>query len=118
MSAGYHDLLCEQGATFVRTVTWKDENGTAIDLTGSSARMMVRVDAESASAVLDLRSTGESPKITINAPNGAITISVPAAQTAALSAGNYVYDLEVESAGGVVTRLLQGGFLVSREVTR
>jgi hypothetical protein len=37
---------------------------------------------------------------------------------ASVSAGKYRYDLELVSAGGVVTRLLEGVFLVTAEVTR
>jgi hypothetical protein len=33
------------------------------------------------------------------------------------SAGNYVYDLELDS-GAEVTRLIQGGFQIQPEVTR
>jgi hypothetical protein len=44
-------------------------------------------------------------------------LALSAAETTALVAGNYVYDLEVTSPGGVVTRLLEGGFIVYEGVT-
>jgi hypothetical protein len=47
-----------------------------------------------------------------------VTLSLTAAVTAAIVAGVYVYDLELVSSGGIVTRLLQGTFTVSAEVTR
>jgi len=49
---------------------------------------------------------------------GVITLSLTATETAALAAGRYVYDLEMVSSGGVVTRLLEGVVTVSPEVTR
>ena len=37
---------------------------------------------------------------------------------AGITAGDYVYDLEMVASNGVVTRLLQGSFKVTPEVTR
>jgi len=37
---------------------------------------------------------------------------------ATVVAGRFVYDFEVESAGGEVTRILEGKFTVKAEVTR
>ena len=42
-SAGIHNLLCDQGATFRKTLTMFASNGTtAIDLTGFTARMKIK----------------------------------------------------------------------------
>ena len=43
MSAGAYDITCEQGVTFNRTLTVKDSNGDARDLSTYTARMQVRV---------------------------------------------------------------------------
>jgi hypothetical protein len=51
---------------------------------------------------------------------GTIVVALTATQTAAIDAtpsGQYVYDLELVS-GSTVTRLVEGNFLVSPEVTR
>ena len=45
-------------------------------------------------------------------------MEMPNATTAALSPGKFYYDLEIESGGGVVTRLLQGVARVTPNVTR
>lgn len=42
MPAGKHNFICEMGATFSRTVTWTDADGTPINLTDYTARMQVR----------------------------------------------------------------------------
>jgi hypothetical protein len=39
-------------------------------------------------------------------------------QTAAITAGPYVYDLEMVSPASVVTRLIEGTIIVDPEVTR
>lgn len=46
-----------------------------------------------------------------------IALSISAADTAAFAKGTYVYDLEMVSAGGVVTLLLSGKLTVVPEVT-
>lgn len=118
MTAANYDLTCEQGTTFSRKFTVKD-NATppvARDLSTYSGRMQVRPDMESTTKLLDLISTGGSPEITLNS-SGEIQITVSATDTAALSQGG-IYDLEIESAGGTVERVLQGSFVLDKEVTR
>ena len=77
--------------------------------------MQFRLTASSTTAALSL-TTGSG--ITITGATGNISIVASAAQTRAMEAGKYDYDLEITSAGGVVTRLIQGVATVSAEVTR
>jgi len=116
MPASNYDLLIEQGATFRLELAWKLD-GTAVDLTNYSARMQVRGAVEAATALLSLTSAAGGG-ITLGGAAGTITIVASAAQTAALTIRTGVYDLELESAGGEVTRLLQGAVAVSPQVTR
>ena len=44
-------------------------------------------------------------------------VTVSATNTAALTLGG-VYDLEIESASGVVERVVEGTFTLNKEVTR
>jgi hypothetical protein len=114
MAAGELNLAVEQGTTFSQTLTWKI-NGTAVNLTGYAARMQARDDVTSTTTVLSLT---EAAGLTLGGVAGTIIIALTATQTAALVAGNYVYDLELVSSAGVVTRLVQGTLAVSAEVTR
>ena len=110
------DITINQGATFELTVTWKDSTGAAINLTGYSARMQVRETYSSSSTVVSLTN---GSGITLGGAAGTIAILISATTTAALTAPfSGVYDLELVSAGGVVTRLLQGAATVTPEVTR
>lgn len=110
------DITINQGATFELTVTWKDSTGAAINLTGYSARMQVRETYSSASTIVSLTN---GSGITLGGAAGTIAILISATTTAALTAPfSGVYDLELVSAGGVVTRLLQGAATVTPEVTR
>jgi hypothetical protein len=47
---------------------------------------------------------------------GTIAVAITSAQSSAIPAGSYAYDLEIIS--GQVTRLLQGSFNVVGNVTR
>ncbi len=113
--AGSHDIVCDQGATFTRVFTWEDSTANPIDLTLYTARMQVRATVGSASTLLSL--TTENGGISLGGIAGTITVTATATQTAAITAGCYVYDLEMVT-GAVVTRLVQGSFTVDAEVTR
>ena len=108
------NLTCKQGATFSRALTYKI-NHVVVNLTSYTARMQVRPDHASENLILNL-SVGSG--LTIDGEHGKITITITAGTTAAISAGTYVYDLEIQSNNGEVTRLLEGKFIVTPEVTR
>lgn len=114
MAAGSYDFVCEQGATFNRTLTVKDSSGVARDLSSFTARMHVRRRIDDASPMLSL--TTENGRISLNS-SGQVVLSVDADTTAALTDGG-VYDLEIESSAGVVERVIEGNFILSLEVTR
>ena len=115
MAATTYDILIEQGATYSQVITYK-EAGVAINLTGYTARMQVRATLESASTVVEL--TTANSRIALGGAAGTITLTISATDTAALTAGRGVYDLELVSGSGIVTRLLQGVATISRNVTR
>jgi hypothetical protein len=113
MSAGSLNLTIEQGADWSLTMTWTID-GSAVDLTTYTARMQARREYKCDEAVIDI----ESPtNITLDV-NGGILVELTAAETAEIPARRYVYDLELEDANGVVTRLVEGEILVKAEVTR
>lgn len=111
---GTHNVVCYQGATFDLNFTVKLA-GTAIDLTGYTARMQVRETADASTVLLSLATGGSG--ITLGGTAGSIATTAAASVTAGIEAGAYVYDMELVS-GSVVTRILQGGFKVLAEVTR
>ena len=116
INPGTYNITCPQGATFDKTFTVL-QGGTAINLTGYSAAMQVRETYDSATALVSLTN---GSGITLGGTAGTILVTITNAQSAAISAGAYAYDLELTSGvgAGVVTRLLQGAFIVSGNVTR
>lgn len=116
MLAGKYDITIEQGATFRLIFVYTDDDGVPFDLTGYTARMQGRTSFDDASTVFSLSSADGD--ISIDPMAGEITITMPAADTAAMPRNAGVWDLELVTAGGDVVRLVQGNFTVSPEVTR
>ena len=126
MSAGRYDITLEQGSTFDLPVRYQDAAGTAIDLTGYSARMQVRESPASALVVefnsqltangfILLSGAAENRE---DGANGNLRIFMSAANSAALPQFRGRYDLELEDSSGYVTRLLEGQFVIEAEITR
>lgn len=116
MAAGTYDFEIEQGTTFNKEFIWKDVNGDPVNLSGYTARMQVRGTVSSADVLLSM--TTENSRITLGGAAGTIDLDLTAADTAGITWRRGVYDLELVSSNGTVTRLLQGVITISREVTR
>ena len=114
MTPGKYNFICPQGATFSKQLTWTIDDDP-VDLTTYEARMQVREKHSSTSTIVSL-TTGNGD-ITLGGIAGTILIEIPAEITKNFVAKDYVYDLEMV-ASSVVTRLLEGKFMVTPEVTR
>jgi predicted MFS family arabinose efflux permease len=115
MAAGTLDFTIEQGATFNLLLTWKIDD-VPVNITNWTARLQARVDVEDTEVILSL--TTSNGGITLGGALGTISLDQTATQTALLPAGGYIYDLEMISGVGAVTRLVQGELNISPEVTR
>ena len=110
--AAYVEITIEQGANLTSTVNVNDTQGDAINLSTYSASAQIRKSYYSSSA------NTLSAIITGNA-NGQITLSMTAANSAALTPGRYVYDLIItNSVDNSVTRVVEGTAVVLPSVTR
>jgi len=122
MVAASSNLVCDQGSTFNTVLTWKDATESAVDVTSYNGRMDIRF-AQTKEADLVLQLTQANGRIVrVNpATSGKFQILISAADTAALTAGEYFYDFEVFTIDGrspvEVQRLIQGKFTVRPEVT-
>ena len=111
MSAGTYNFTIEQGTTFSRVLTLQ-ENGSAMNLTGYSVASQMRSTHDSSSIAATITGTVS------NASSGQITLSLTNTQTSAIEEAIYVYDVEITSGAGAVTRILEGNITVTPEVTR
>ena len=116
MPAGRLNLNAERGANFSAVLTWRNEAAALVDLTGYTAEMDVRsTRIDSGTQLLTL--TTSNGRITLGGAAGTITLTISAADTAALTAQTGWYDLIVTTSGGTVTRLFEGVFVINERVT-
>lgn len=121
MAAGRYDFIIEQGATFSRQITWQNEDGSAVNLSGYTIAGKIRRKPSDVQELVSFTCT------VTNAANGVFTFALTAAQTAALPTfqtqkpgKEYLecsYDIEATT-GGTVYRILEGIVKISPEVTR
>jgi len=113
------DITTRRGDSFTLELTFKDEDGVAIDLSdGYEWMMQVRESDTSGSALLD----GDSNDDTANDfgftgdNNGLLTITASSNTMATIEGGIYVYDLQ-SSQGATVITWMYGIFKVNEDVS-
>jgi hypothetical protein len=89
---------------------------TPVDLAGFTAEMDIRSGSNSTTTLYQLSTAGG--QIALDNVLKTITLTIPASDTEDFTWTTGVYDLEMTSGGGIVTRLLSGNITVSREVTK
>jgi hypothetical protein len=127
MIAGVYNITCEQGSSFLRTLELEQPDLNAdptgqtyeeFDLSGYTARMQVRRTIDSDSAIVTL--TTENLGLEINPNNDTVNLikmSMSSSVTASINSSG-VYDLEVTSSTGFVSKIVKGAFTLIPEVTR
>jgi hypothetical protein len=106
----YANLVVDQGTDFSSFVTLEDTSGAIVDLTGYTAAGMIR------RTYLSTSSTSFTTSIP-DPTTGEIKIQLASSVTGAMKAGRYVYDLEITSSGGAVSRVVEGQLEVNPGVT-
>jgi len=115
MTPGKVNLVIYQGATFSKEFVWQ-LGGTPVDLAGYTALMDIRADIDSETPIITLSTADDT--IVLEEEAGKIIIQIAAQDTENLQFSRAVYDLELYSPDGIVTRLIQGSVTLSKEVTR
>ena len=105
------NLTIDQGSTFSASIDITDTEDNVLVLTGYTVAGQIRKTYDSSTAVSFTASVSK-------ASTGEVTISLTPVQTNALVAGRYVYDVEITSAGGTVTRVIEGQLEVTPGVTQ
>ena len=107
----YADIIADQGSNFSSEITVTDVDDSPIDLTNYTARGQIRRTYTSSNAT--------SFTAAINNPtSGIVSISLSAAITSGMKPGRYVYDIEIVSNTNVITRVIEGQFILTPSVTR
>lgn len=103
------NIVIDQGTTFQTTYTIHDVNDDPVNFTGYTANSQIRKSYSSSNSysfTVALSSIGE------------VTLSMTANATGSITAGRYVYDVEVEDASGTRSRIVEGIVTVTPQVTR
>lgn len=114
MTPGKYNMICPQGTTFSKQLTYSIE-GVPVNLTGYTAKMQVREKHSSQNVIISM--TTENDGIVLGGSLGTIDLFIDSEDTSSFIAKEYVYDLELISSS-VVTRIIEGKFIVTPEVTR
>jgi hypothetical protein len=104
------NLVMDQGAEFSATITLTDNAGQLIDLNYFTGRSQMRKSYTSSSY--------KSFNVALDANNATITLTMDSANTNTITAGRYVYDLEVINSSNLVSRILEGIVTVTPQVTK
>lgn len=117
MTAASRNITIEQRSTFRAEIQCTPQgSSTPIDLTGYTARMDIRLSAKSEDVIISLTTTNGG--LTIDAPNGTISVYISDEQTSLLTFSKAFYDILVEASSGEAYRLVQGTVFLSPGVTR
>jgi hypothetical protein len=109
MSAKYN-MVIDQGSDYDLKLSLS-QGGAGLSLVGYVVRGQIRSTIASSTVAATF-----TPSV-IDDTTGIFMISLSAATTAAMTAGQYVYDIELYKAP-YVTRILEGTILLKPEVTR
>jgi hypothetical protein len=104
------NLVIDQGATFSVDFNLTDENDDVLNLNGFTSRSQMRKWYTSSNAAATFTTS-------IDVDTGVVTLELTAVQTSGITAGRYVYDVELIN-GAVVSRVVEGVVTVTPEVTR
>jgi len=104
------NLVIDQGTDFSASIDVVDANGDAFDLTGYTSSAQMRKSYASETAYSFTTSDNDSL--------GQITLIMSNSVTNQLDPGRYLYDVEITSSGGLVTRVVEGIVTVTPGITR
>jgi len=102
------NIVIDQGSTFSTEINLTDENGFPMNLGDYTANSQMRKWYTSANP---------TAVFTTEIVDGTVMLSLSATETANISAGRYVYDIELTT-GNTITRIVEGIVTVTPEVTR
>ena len=110
------NLVIDANADYSSTVTISsissDGTETPFDLTGYTVTASIRKTFASATATAFAITVDPDPT------TGSVTVGLTDVQSGTLDRGRYVWDMVVTSAGGLITRVVQGLATVNPSVTR
>lgn len=105
------NLYVDQGSDFSAIVTLKNQDGSPMNLTNFTVVSQFRKSYQSSSATNFTASVYDET-------TGRIRLQLSAANSSAIPAGRYLYDVEITSPLGERKRALEGIVVLTPEITR
>lgn len=105
---GRYNITVVKGTTFTLSPVWKVDN-LPVDITGYDADLQVR----DVSNTLITEMSTTNGRAVISGALGQVTVTLTAAQTAALAAGTYTYGLNLIAPDATTYQILTGNFTVN-----
>lgn len=105
------NLFVDAGASYSNIITVSASNGQALDLTGYTVASQMR-KSYSSSQAFNLNAT------VFSAAQGKVRLQLSPAQSEAIPAGRWLYDVEITSPTGSKTRVVEGIVTVNPQITQ
>ena len=105
------NLYVDAGSTYSNIITVTASNGQALNLSGYSVASQMRKSYQSSTAYAFTASV-------YDAATGKIRLQLTDEQSAAIPAGRWLYDVEIESPSGAKTRVVEGIVTVNPQITQ
>lgn len=103
------DLIIDQGTTYSTQFTITDANSIPLNFTGYSGNSQIRKHYSS--------NTYYTFGVSLS-NTGVVVLSMNSSVTGTITAGRYVYDVEVVDGSNTVSRLVEGVVTVTPQVTK
>lgn len=109
--AAVANLEIDQGSDWVSEITLENDDGTPMQLFGSTVYSQFRKSFGSLIGYSFVASI-------LDDTAGKISLSLPGATSSGIRPGRYLYDIEIISGANVKTRVVQGIVTINPEITR
>jgi hypothetical protein len=104
------NIIIDQGTDFAAVIDLQTTSSAPFNLIGHTVAAQMRKNYSS--------STATTFNCSHNGADGQISITLGKAVTTVLEPGRYLYDIEITTAGGSVTRVVEGTATVTPGMTR
>ena len=112
--AQYEEITIDKGADASIRLELVDANGSKKNLANYTIKGKIKKNYADSGG----EATLFTPTILTPPADGVVTLTLTNAQTKALKAGRYVYDVEITASDSTITRPIQGIVTVRPNVTR
>jgi len=105
------NLFVDAGSDYSNIITVSSTNGQPLNLSGYSVASQMRKSYSSSTAYAFTASV-------YDAANGKVRLQLSASASSAIPAGRWLYDVEITSASGTKTRVVEGIVTITPQITQ